>query len=433
MLSNKDNTTQAKLNEFSSNSDRMQCKRRSARAWLFYDMGSSAYALSVGTLFFPLFFNEYAAIGKASHEHWAIAVLLSTIIIGITAPILGAYADQRLKRNIVFMITGGVSVIGTIFLPLTSIMSIWAAILYFVLVHATFNLATNIYDSYISLYGAQDKNYTRRSGLGWALGYLGGLIYLGVTLWSLGFRIPRSQNDYWVVFLIAAAMYGGFSAYVFFRLPEEGELSTIPRGTLTTVFNTVFRWKENRLFFYYIAGSILVVDGMTTVLYFMSIYSREKLNFSVGQITLVFAILQVVAIPSTRLLTMAVRYIKEVYLIVITCLCWMVLSAFFAAGPGYNGLLLLAVGGGLVVGTTPALLRAMLGHIVHSENRAELFGFASLASRVGAVLGPLIYLIVLKYFSTTLAMFSCVPAFLLGSSIFLALANKLPSDRLAKR
>jgi len=406
---------------------------KNARAWLLYDMGSSAYALSVGTLYYPLYFNEFVGHGKAESSHWAVAILLSTLLIGIASPILGAYADHKLKRNAVFMITGWISVIGTALLPLTSGVSTWIAVAYFVFVHTTFNLATNLYDSYLSLYGAQDKNYTRRSGLGWALGYLGGLICLAVILALLGFRIPSSKNDYWVVFVVCAVMYGGFSAYVFSKLPPEREVPPMRLGTMAAVINTLRRWRERRLFFSYIIGSILIVDGMTTVLYFMSIYASEKLKFSVAQITLVFVIVQGVAIPSTWLFALAVRYIREVYLVVITCLGWMVLAAFFAAGPGYSGMLLISFGGGLVVGATPSLLRAILGQLVPPETRAELFGFAALASRVGAILGPLIYLVALKTFGITAAMFSSVPAFLMGAAIFLAMANKLPSDQQLRR
>ena len=96
-------------------------------------------------------------------------------------------------------------------------------------------------------------------------------------------------------------------------------------------------------------------------------------------------------------------------------------------------MLLISFGGGLVVGATPSLLRAILGQLVPPETRAELFGFAALASRVGAILGPLIYLVALKTFGITAAMFSSVPAFLMGAAIFLAMANKLPSDQQLRR
>lgn len=402
---------------------------KKARAWLLYDMGSSAYALCVGTLYFPLYFNEFAGHGDAGASHYALAILLSTLLVAVAAPILGAYADHKLKRNAIFMITGWVSVIGVALLPLTADVPTWVAVLYFVALNACFLLATNMYDSYLSLYGARDKNYTRRSGLGWALGYLGGLICLGVILALLGFRVPAARRDYWVVFLVCAAMYGGFSAYVFSQLPVEEELPPTQKSSLRAVLDTLRGWRERRLFFSYLLGSILIVDGMTTVLYFMSIYSSTQLGFDTAQITLVFVIVQGVAVPGTWLVVRAVRFIQEVNLVVITCLGWMILTVFFAAGPGYRGMLWIAFAGGLVVGSTPALLRSILGQLVPPESRAELFGFAALGSRVGAILGPLIYLVTLRTLGITAAMFSSVPALLIGSAIFLALGRNMPTDQ----
>lgn len=395
-------------------------------------MGSSAYALCVGTLFFPLYFRQFAAAGETGGSDWALAVLVSTLLVGVLAPILGAYADQHARRNRLFVITGWFSVIGTALLPMTAFFSVALAIGLFVLIHVAFNLATNFYDSYISLYGADDGNYTRRSGLGWALGYAGGLLCLAVILAALGFRVPSTQRDYWLVFLVCAVMYGAFSAYVFANLPTETIASRKPLGALSAALATLRRWKERKVFFQLVAANILIVDGMTTALYFMSTYASEVLHFSMSEIVLVFAIVQGVAIPSTWMVSGAVRYVREVHLTILTCLGWATLMLLFTAGPSYPGMLWLAFGAGLVVGATPALLRSMLGQLVPSDARAELFGFAALAGRVGAILGPLIYLLILKTVGITAAMLSAVPAFLFGAVFLLMLSTQLPSDRFVR-
>lgn len=392
-------------------------------------MGSSAYALTVGTLFFPLYFNEFAAHGKAGSSDWALAVLLSTLLVGVIAPVLGAYADQNLRRNRMFVITGWISIIGTALLPLTAFLPISVAIALFVVVHVAFNLATSLYDSYISLYGAQDGDYTRRSGLGWALGYAGGLLCLGLTLTVLGFRVPFSQTDYWLVFAVCAGMYGAFSAYVFARLPSECGAARPSQRALSAVVATLRNWRQQSLFFQLVAASILIVDGMTTALYFMATYASEELRFTIAEITLVFAIIQGVAVPSTWLVSAAAGYVKEVYLVILTCMVWAVLLLLFTGRPSYAGMLGIAFGGGIVVGATPALLRAMLGQLVPAGVRAELFGFAALASRMGAILGPLIYLVVLKTWGMMPAMLSAAPAFILGAGILAALAKKLSGER----
>ncbi len=405
---------------------------RVGRAWLVYDMGTSAYALSVGTLFYPIFFNQFAGRGQATQTHWAIAVLLSTILVALLAPVLGAWADVHGRRNVLFRTMGWASVVGTALLPLTATVSVPMAIALFVITNVTFMQATNIYDSYISLLGSVDKNYTARSGAGWGLGYVGGLLCLGATLAALGFRVPAMQSDYTVVFAVTAVFYAAFSQYVFANLPDDLPTGD-RRSSLASVFQTLRQWRRHRTFFAYLAANILIVDGMTTVLYFMSIYATETLKFSMGEITLVFAVVQAVAVPATWSIGRVVRWIPEMPLIIITCVGWMLLTFLFALGPSYSGMLAMAALGGFVIGATPALLRAIMGMLVRPEQRAELFGFASVAGRLGTVLGPLVYLVALRTLGPRAALLSAVPAFLLGVALIVAIRPLLPTTATAMK
>lgn len=401
---------------------------RIGRAWLVYDMGSSAYALTVGTLYYPIFFNEYAGGGAASLTHWAVAVLLSTVLVGAVAPFLGAFADVHGRRNAVFRIVGWVSIVGTALLPITAHVGVWAAVAIYVVTNFAFLQATNLYDSYISLLGGLDKNYTVRSGKAWGLGYLGGLICLAATLAALGFRVPSGPSDYTIVFVVAAVFYASFSQFVFLNLPGDLPAGDPRASSLATVLRTLRGWRRHRTFFAFLGSNILIVDGMTTVLYFMSVYATQTLKFSVGEVTLIFAIVQAVAVPATWSIGRLVRWIPEVPLIILTCAGWMLLTLLFALGPSFAGMLLMAVLGGFVIGSTPALLRAIMGMLVRPEQRAELFGFASIAGRLGTILGPLIYLLVMRASGPRAALLSAVPAFLLGIFLILAIRRDLPGN-----
>ncbi len=400
---------------------------RIGKAWLVYDMGSSAYALAAGTLFYPIFFNRYAGHGEATQVHWAIAVLLSTVLVAVLAPLLGAFADIHGCRNTLFRVLGLAAIVGTALLPITAGVGVWTAVAIYVITNFAFLMATNIYDSYISLLGSLDKNYTRRSGAGWGLGYLGGLICLVATLAALGWQTPATRVDYTIVFILAAIFYGGFSLFVFLNLP--GDLpASVRTSSLATVLKTIREWRRHRTLFTFLVASILITDGMTTVLYFMSVYATDTLEFTIGEMTVVFVIVQAVAFPVTCSLGRIVRWIPEIPLIIVTCVGWMVFTLLFALGPSYEGLLAIAVLGGFVVGTTPALLRAIIGMLVPPERRAELFGFASVASRFGTVLGPLIYLLVLQTTGPRFALLSAVPAFILGIALVVVIRRQLPGE-----
>ena len=114
----------------------------------------------------------------------------------------------------------------------------------------------------------------------------------------------------------------------------------------------------------------------------MSVYATETLKFTIGQVTLIFAIVQAVAVPATWSIGWFARRIPEVPLVIGTCTGWLVLTLLFALRPSCSGMLAASLFWvDCVVGSTPALLRAIMGMIVHPDQRAELFGFASLAGR----------------------------------------------------
>lgn len=394
----------------------------SARAWLVYDMGSSAYALSVGTLFYPIFFARYAGGGTASSGHWAIAILLSSLVVGITAPGLGAWADARGRRNAVLAAATLVSAAGVLLLPLTARLPLAAAIALFLVIHICFSIATNFYDSYVSLYGREDANYTPRSGTGWALGYLGGLVCLGLILAGLRGRMPERPGDYWIVFGITAVFYLAFSAYVIARLPADVPRPSAGRNSVRESLRTLRRWREHRTFFLFVLASILVTDGITTVLFFTSTYANDQLRYTLAETTLLFAIVQGVAVVATWLATRPWLPVRDSTLLIASCAVWVLVGVGLVIGPEAGGMIAVAVLTGLVVGSTPALMRGIMGRLVPPERRAELFGFAALAGRLGAILGPLLFLAGLRLGGLPAAMGTTIPAFLLGALIFARLA-----------
>ena len=405
-----------------------------ARAWLLYDMGSSAYALCVGTLFFPLFFTNYAAQGTAARFHWPLAVVISTALVGITAPLIGRFADARGLRNSIFITTGMIAVAGTAVLPVTATVPIVAAVGIFVVVHVSFSVAINFYDSYLSLYGSQDRNYTVRSGTGWALGYLGGLICLGLVLFALGFSVPKSIDDYWIVFVTTAVVYGGLSLYVFSRLPPESRKTVSHRfSSVRAVLKTLKQWRQRKVLFLVLLANILIADGMTTLLFFTSTYAQNELFFSMAEIVLLFAILQAVAVPSTWLVARASAKFREETLLLLCCLGWSTVAVGLVSGPGPRAMFWVASCAGLIVGSTPALLRAIIGRLIPPDERAELFGFAALASKAGGVLGPTVYLIALQLWGPTAGILTVLPVFAVGGGMIFWLGKDIRSTEILER
>ncbi|MGH8402967.1 MAG: MFS transporter, partial [Gammaproteobacteria bacterium] len=72
-------------------------KSRKVWGWAFYYWGNHAFATSVVTLFFPIFFKDYWSAGadvSVSTFRLGVANSIASLVVALSAPVLGAIADR---------------------------------------------------------------------------------------------------------------------------------------------------------------------------------------------------------------------------------------------------------------------------------------------------------------------------------------------------
>ena len=76
------------------------------KKWVLYDVGNSAFTLMVSTIF-PIYFNslaESAGISDVNYlAYWGYATSICTMIVAILGPTLGAIADTKNFKKIIFL------------------------------------------------------------------------------------------------------------------------------------------------------------------------------------------------------------------------------------------------------------------------------------------------------------------------------------------
>ena len=81
------------------------------KKWVLYDVGNSAFTMMVSTIF-PIYFNylaENAGISDVDYlAYWGYATSICTLIVAILGPTLGAIADTKNFKKIIFSISMGV-------------------------------------------------------------------------------------------------------------------------------------------------------------------------------------------------------------------------------------------------------------------------------------------------------------------------------------
>ena len=201
----------------------MNAEKKAIWGWAMYDWANSAFATTVMAGFFPLFFKKYWSLGtdvNVSTAQLGFGNSLAGLLVAVMVPILGAIADRGSAKK-KFMI---------FFAYLGALMSVclfwvqqgdWAlAILVYVLGVVGFSGSIAFNDSLLP-HIAREEEIDYVSGLGYAMGYLGGgLLFLVNVLMVLKPRLFGLENSGSAVkysFLSVGLWWGGFTV-----LPSPG-------------------------------------------------------------------------------------------------------------------------------------------------------------------------------------------------------------------
>ena len=175
----------------------MDKNRKAVWGWAMYDWANSAFATAVITVFFPLLFKDYWSYGYdsvVSTAQLGFTNSLASLLVAIMAPLLGAIADRGSTKKKFLISFAYLGVLMTACLFLVG-KGEWAwAIFVYAMGIIGFSGANVFYDSLLPTVAGKD-NVDYVSGLGFAMGYLGGgLLFLMNVL----IGIPLTKRSYFV-------------------------------------------------------------------------------------------------------------------------------------------------------------------------------------------------------------------------------------------
>ncbi|MCG6870017.1 MAG: MFS transporter [Gammaproteobacteria bacterium] len=195
-------------------------------AWALYDWANSAFATVVMSGFFPVFFRDYWNAGEAGEAitfRLGVTNSLSSLVIVLCAPVLGAIADAGGSRKTFPFAFASLGILSTASLYGVS-QGAWmvAAIAYFL---ATVGfMGGNIFYDALLVTVAPRSRYETVSALGFGLGYLGGgLLFAACVGMSLNpdlFGLENAGEAVRVAFVLVALWWAVFSIPLFRRVTE---------------------------------------------------------------------------------------------------------------------------------------------------------------------------------------------------------------------
>ncbi len=369
-----------------------EVSRKEVWSWSLYDFANSGYASVIPVLLFPLYYKALV-LGNSPNADlwWGLTVGISVFLAGILSPVIGAWADVTKRRKAAFVLSSLLAILGTVALAITGKLGPLLITLVFITTNTSFNIALTLYDSL--MFNVSNKsNSGKISGLGWALGNAGGML---CTLLIYPF-LNGANSDYVVIFLMVAVFYLIFSLPSFFYVKEtelfDLDKSKTPlRDSLKKVFGTIKNWRKNKTLIMFLAAFYFFSEGIVTLSYFGALYATSTLGLSQKTLAILFILQQLIAIPSTFLICKKADKIGYRKVLLCTTLGMAAIILLFAIAKTATWMYIVIPLSGLVGGSSQATARAWFKTLVPHKERSEWFGFNALASKVSAMLGPILF------------------------------------------
>jgi MFS transporter, UMF1 family len=407
---------------------------RERTGWVLYDFANTIFSMNVATLYFSVWL---IADLHASNTAYAIGNGISSILVVLSVPILGALSDARHRRKpwvVGFTIASclacaAIGIFGLYTLPVAGAEVVNGAalpvgwnptigtfgwvLLAFVIANYTYQAAQPFYNAMMpELVPVEERG--RLSGIGTAVGYIGTIVGLLLVFPFFSGALPLfgSLPAGVVAFLRSIVPFtshaGRVSTFVptailFFlfslplilfcrdHFPREERAPIAWRMAFTDVVHTLRDARRHPGTLPFILASFLYQDAIGTIVSFMALYAVKAMGFREGSETTLFLVLTVPAIFGSYFSGRLVDRIGARRTLILTIVAWILLLIAMVVVPTQNGFWLVGLGIGLIFGGVPTAERPMLLSLVPKEEAGRFFSLMLLSARAAAVVGPYLW------------------------------------------
>ncbi|HEX6003353.1 MAG TPA: MFS transporter, partial [Burkholderiales bacterium] len=314
---------------------------REVWAWAMYDFANSGYTTVVVTaVYIAYFVAEIAGNAAWATLAWTLALAVSNLLVIVTAPALGAYADARAAKKRLLGATTAGCVLFTAALSLTGRGDVGLAFVLVALSSFFFGSGENLVAAFLPELG-REEGLGRISGWGWSLGYVGGLVSLGASLAYVSAAQAHGAAASAFVpgsMLITAAIFALASLPTFFFLRERA----VPTGSATgfaasassRLRDTIRHARRYRDFKRFLACLVFYQAGIQAVVALAAIYAQQAMGFTTRDTLLLVLVVNVTAAVGAFLFGQVQDRLGHVRTIIVTLLGWLLTVVLAWAAQG---------------------------------------------------------------------------------------------------
>jgi len=363
-----------------------------------YDFANSAFTTIIITFIFATYFAKQIAPDPImGQSYWGWTIGITGFLVAVFGPIVGLYADK--KNKIVFFVRS-FSLLCILFTALLWFSKPSESYLLYTLVIV--GIANFFYELSLIFYNSllkdisKNKNIGKSSGFGFALGYVGGIIILLISIKlfidtdNLPFGLTKEESEnIRAIALLVCIWFLAFSIPFLFFVIKEKKRRESPNIKFVDLKKLIWNKKITVLGKFLIAR-MLYADGLNAIIVMGGIFAVGVFNLEIKDLLKLSIIMNISAFIGA----FVGGIINDKYgskIVIIFSLIGLIFSSIailftFTATTFFY----LAAINGLFIGPVQSASRVVITSMLNKNNQGKGFGLFATSGKLTSFLGPLL-------------------------------------------
>ncbi len=383
---------------FSTDALNTGVRKREVFGWAMYDFANSGYTTVVLTAVFAAYFVGAVADGADwATFAWTAALSVSHLIVMFTMPAMGAWADRHAAKKRLLMLTTVGCVVTTAGLALVQPGAVALGVVLVIASNVCFAWGESLAAAFLPEL-ARPQAMGRVSGWGWSLGYVGGMLSLGLclayVLWAQA-QGQKAGQFVPVTMIITAALFGLAALFTLSLLRERAEPQSGREGGLRASLQrlraTFAQARHYRDFMWLLACTAAYQGGVAVAIALAAIYAEQVIGFAQQETMVLIFVLNIAAMVGAFGFGYGQDRLGHKLALGLTLVGWIVTCIIAALSTTKGQFWWAAAIAGFCMGSSQSAGRAMASMLAPPAQLAEFFGLWTFATRVASIVGPLTY------------------------------------------
>jgi MFS transporter, UMF1 family len=366
-------------------------------SWAMYDFANSGYTTVVLTAVFNAYFvNALAGGAPWAAFAWTFTLSISYALVMVLGPLMGARADVYACKKRYLGWTTAACVLATALLATVGPSGlVWAGVLVIVS-NVCYSLGENLCAGFLPELATGDR-IAKVSSWGWSVGYLGGLLALGISLYLVTTLKAAgwTAQAYVGASMVAVAILYGLAALPLFMFVQERAVpkGEPPRfaGLITQTLESVRAVRGYPELNRFMLCGLLSQAGVAVVITLAAVYAEAALGFKTEDTITMLIVVNVTAALGAFIFGWAQDRMGHRRTLLLTFALWIVAIVVLASKTDRIGFWIAANCAGAALGACQSGGRALVGYLAPPAQVAEFYGVWGLYTRLSAIIGPLTY------------------------------------------